>query len=236
MAARDIMCPYCGEMVSEKAAVCRHCGRMLTSERDTTERTGEAAARMRRKTHGTVWLIAILVTVLFIGIAAAFAVLMIRELPTETELDPWVNDPVAAAEELEDNMEAGMPATPEEEPEFEAFAEKYAAALEQGDQAVAALFPQAILDAYDGDTDAMLADLDENRANYGSAVREWSLFATTPVSPDDVAELEDALGTDIDRAQAAEVLITPEDTPDDMIDTILLMVQIDGAWYLYYAY
>ena len=28
--ANEVMCPYCGEMISEKATVCRHCGRMLT--------------------------------------------------------------------------------------------------------------------------------------------------------------------------------------------------------------
>ena len=28
--ANEVMCPYCGEMISEKATVCRHCGRLLT--------------------------------------------------------------------------------------------------------------------------------------------------------------------------------------------------------------
>lgn len=236
MAASDIMCPYCGEMIPEKAAVCRHCGRMLTPERDTTERTGEAAARMRRKSHGTVWLIAILVTVLLVGIVAAFAVLMIRELPSGTELDPWVNNPVSAAEELEENIQTGLPATPDEEPEIAAFAEKYVSAFEQGSDAVAALFPQAILDAYDGDVDAMIADLDVNNARYGTAVRESVVYATAPVEPDEAAELEDALGVEIARALAAGVLITPEESPDEPIDTLLLLVQIDGEWYLYYAY
>lgn len=236
MAATDIMCPYCGEMIPEKAAVCRYCGRMLTGERDTTERTGEAAAKMRRRSHGLVWLIAILVAVFLIGIVAAFTVLMIRELPPETELGPWADNPVSAAEELEENIRTGLPATPDEESEIEAFAEKYVSAFQQGDAAVAALFPQAILDVYDGDPNAVIAELDENRDHYGAAVREWSLLTTAPVGPDDVAELEDALGIDIDRAVAAEVLITPDAAPDDPIDTALLLVKIGGAWYLYYAY
>ena len=236
MAATDIMCPYCGEMIPEKAAVCRYCGRMLTGERDTTERTGEAAAKMRRRSHGLVWLIAILVAVFLIGIVAAFTVLMIRELPPETELGPWADNPVSAAEELEENIRTGLPATPDEEAEIEAFAEKYVSAFQQGDAAVAALFPQAILDVYDGDPNAVIADLDENRDHYGAAVREWSLLTTAPVGPDDVAELEDALGIDIDRVVAAEVLITPDAAPDDPIDTALLLVKIGGAWYLYYAY
>ena len=28
--ANEVMCPYCGAMISEKATVCRHCGRILS--------------------------------------------------------------------------------------------------------------------------------------------------------------------------------------------------------------
>ena len=62
--ANEVMCPYCGAMISEKATVCRHCGRILTGsvkyDADGTGvwygdapdgHTGEEAERLRRRSR-----------------------------------------------------------------------------------------------------------------------------------------------------------------------------------------
>ena len=84
--ANEVMCPYCGAMISEKATVCRHCGRILTGsvkyDADGTGvwygdapdgHTGEEAARMRRKSRGVLWLVIALCTLLVIGFIGLFA-------------------------------------------------------------------------------------------------------------------------------------------------------------------
>ena len=88
--ANEVMCPYCGEMISEKATVCRHCGRMLTGSigynpdgtgawyGDTPdEHTGEGAERLRRRSRRTLWLVIGLCALLFAGMIAAFGLLAV---------------------------------------------------------------------------------------------------------------------------------------------------------------
>ena len=101
--AIEVMCPYCGEMISEKATVCRHCGRMLTGSvkydadgtgawyGDTPDvHTGEEAQRLRRRSRGVLWLVIALCALLVVGFIGIFTYLafdLAREVADHQDSD-----------------------------------------------------------------------------------------------------------------------------------------------------
>ena len=86
--ANEVMCPYCGAMISDQATVCRHCGRMLTGSvkygadgsgvwyGDAPDgHTGEEAERLRRRSRGILWLVIALCTLLVVAFIGIFTYL-----------------------------------------------------------------------------------------------------------------------------------------------------------------
>ena len=168
--ANEVMCPYCGAMISEKATVCRHCGRILSGsvkyDADGTGvwygdapdgHTGEEAARMRRKSRGVLWLVIALCTLLaigFIGLFAYFAFDLasgIIENNDAAEVDSIINeitgtDPTEGADDI--NTLPDLPGGVLSDQIN--LLNKYVEALQKNDrEAAAKLFHPAILEAYD---------------------------------------------------------------------------------------
>ena len=207
--ANEVMCPYCGAMISEKATVCRHCGRILTGSvkydadgagvwyGDAPDgHTGEEAQRMRRKSRGVLWLVIALCTLLVIGFIALFSYL---------------------AFDLVHNIADSQ------------------VALQKNDrEAAAKLFHPAILEAYDNDAEAMLYDLDEHLSLYGGKIKGWSTVDSGAVDQDDLDDLNESLPVGIENAEVHLIELEPEQ--GDAIEVYLLMVQTAEGWSLYYSY
>ena len=252
--ANEVMCPYCGAMISEKATVCRHCGRILTGsvkyEADGTGvwygdapdgHTGEEAARLRRKSRGVLWLVIALCTLLvigFIGLFAYFAfdfVSNISENQVE-DVDSIINeitstDPTEGADDI--NTLPDLPGGVISD-QMNLIVD-YVEALQKNDrEAAAKLFHPAILEAYNNDAEAMLYDLDQHLSLYGGKIKGWSSVDSGAVEQDDLNELNESLPVDIRNAEVHLIELEPEQ--GDAIEIFLLMVQTAEGWSLYYSY
>ena len=233
--ANEVMCPYCGEMISEKATVCRHCGRLLTGsvkyDADGTGawygdapdgHTGEEAARMRRRSRGILWLVIALCTLLVIGLIALFTFLAFDLTKNIAEHQDQDIDtlPGIVNEMLSDQM---------------TLITEYMTAFEKNDHPAAArLFHPAILEAYENDADAMLTDLDEHFSEYGTELSGWKTVDSEAVDAESVAELNQALPVGIENAEVHLLELTP--ASGGAIDVYLLIVQTADGWSLYYSY
>ena len=254
--ANEVMCPYCGEMISEKATVCRHCGRLLTGsvkyDADGTGawygdapdgHTGEEAARMRRRSRGILWLVIALCTLLVIGLIALFTFLAfdltkniaehqdqdIDSIISEiTDTDPTE---IAGSEDIDT-----LPGIVNEMLSDQmTLITEYMTAFEKNDHPAAArLFHPAILEAYENDADAMLTDLDEHFSEYGTELSGWKTVDSEAVDAESVAELNQALPVGIENAEVHLLELTP--ASGGAIDVYLLIVQTADGWSLYYSY
>ena len=252
--ANEVMCPYCGEMISEKATVCRHCGRILSGsvkyDADGTGvwygdapdgHTGEEAARLRRRSRGVLWLVIALCTLLFIGFIALFAYLAfdfahnISESQVE-DVDSIISeitdtDPTEGADDI--NTLPDLPGGVVSD-QMNLIID-YVEALQKNDrEAAAKLFHPAILEAYDNDADAMLYDLDQHLSLYGGKIKGWSTVDSGAVDQDDLNDLNESLPVGIENAEVHLIELQPEQ--GDAIEIFLLMVQTAEGWNLYYSY
>lgn len=252
--ANEVMCPYCGAMISEKATVCRHCGRILTGsvkyDADGTGvwygdapdgHTGEEAQRMRRKSRGVLWLVIALCTLLVIGFIALFSYLAfdlvhnIADSQVE-DVDSIISeitstDPTEGADDI--NTLPDLPGV--ELSDQISLLNKYVEALQKNDrEAAAKLFHPAILEAYDNDAEAMLYDLDEHLSLYGGKIKGWSTVDSGAVDQDDLDDLNESLPVGIENAEVHLIELEPEQ--GDAIEVYLLMVQTAEGWSLYYSY
>ena len=252
--ANEVMCPYCGAMISEKATVCRHCGRILTGsvkyDADGTGvwygdapdgHTGEEAARMRRKSRGVLWLIIALCTLLvigFIGLFAYFAFDFVSSISDSQveDVDTIINeitgtDPTEGADDINTlpDLPGGVLS------DQISLLDKYVEALQKNDrEAAAKLFHPAILEAYDNDAEAMLYDLDQHLSLYGGKIKGWSTVDSGAVDQDDLNDLNESLPVGIENAEVHLIELQPEQ--GDAIEIFLLMVQTAEGWSLYYSY
>ena len=254
--ANEVMCPYCGEMISEKATVCRHCGRMLTGSAsydadgtgdwygDTLDvHTGEEAQRMRRRSRGVLWLVIALCALLVVGFIGIFTYLafdLAREVAghQDSDIDSIIHsitdsDPTDPTElddidTIPDLLEGVLP-------DQMTLVMDYVSALEQNDPAAAAkLFHPAILEMYDGDAEAMLSDLDEHFSAYGTELSGWKTVETETEDSESLEELNASLPVGIEAGEMYLLELTP--TSGGVVDVYLLLVQTEGAWSLYYSY
>ena len=252
--ANEVMCPYCGAMISEKATVCRHCGRILSGsvkyDADGTGvwygdapdgHTGEEAQRMRRKSRGVLWLVIALCTLLvigFIGLFAYFAFDFVSSISDSQveDVDAIINeitstDPTEGADDIDTlpDLPAGVLS------DQISLLDKYVEALQKNDrEAAAKLFHPAILEAYDNDADAMLYDLDQHLSLYGGKISGWSTVDSGAVDQDDLNDLNESLPVGIENAEVHLIELQPEQ--GDAIEIFLLMVQTADGWNLYYSY
>lgn len=259
--ANEVMCPYCGEMISEKATVCRHCGRMLTGsvryDADGTGawygdapdgHTGEEAQRLRRRSRTTLWLVialCVLLVVGFIGVITYLAVDLAHEavdnqtgdvdsiIAEITESDPTESDPTDPTGT--DDIDTLPGVVDDLLSDQMTLVTDYMTAFEQNDHAAAAkLFHPAILAAYDGDADAMLADLDEHFSEYGTALAGWNTVDNEFVDAEGLEQLNEALPVGIESAAVQLLQLTP--ASGGSIVVYLLLVQTAEGWSLYYSY
>ena len=252
--ANEVMCPYCGAMISEKATVCRHCGRILSGsvkyDADGTGvwygdapdgHTGEEAARMRRKSRGVLWLVIALCTLLvigFIGLFAYFAFDFVSSISDSQveDVDAIIHeitstDPTEGADDI--NTLPDLPGGVFSDQI--SLLNKYVEALQKNDrEAAAKLFHPAILEAYDNDAEAMLYDLDEHLSLYGGKIKGWSTVDSGTVDQDDLNDLNESLPVNIQNAEVHLIALEPEQ--GDAIEVYLLMVQTAEGWSLYYSY
>ena len=252
--ANEVMCPYCGAMISEKATVCRHCGRILTGSvkydadgsgvwyGDAPDgHTGEEAARMRRKSRGVLWLVIALCTLLVIGFIALFAYLSIDLAHNISEsqvedVDSIINE-ITSTDPTEDADDINtLPDLPGGHVMDQMnLIIDYVEALQKNDrEAAAKLFHPAILEAYDNDADAMLYDLDQHLSLYGGKIKGWSSVDSGAVDQDDLNDLNESLPVGIENAEVHLIELEPEQ--GDAIEIFLLMVQTAEGWSLYYSY
>ena len=254
--ANEVMCPYCGEMISEKATVCRHCGRMLTGsvnyDADGTGvwygdapdgHTGEEAQRMRRRSRGVLWLVialCVLLVAAFIGIFTYLAFDLTREVVGHqdsdidsiiadiTESNPTDPDDLDDIDEIPELLDGVLP-------DQMTLVMDYVSALEQNDPAAAAkLFHPAILEMYDGNAEEMLSDLDEHFSAYGTELSGWKTVETETVDAESLEELNASLPVGIEAGEMYLLELTPRS--GGAVDVFLLLVQTEGAWSLYYSY
>ena len=252
--ANEVMCPYCGAMISEKATVCRHCGRILTGsvkyDADGTGvwygdaldgHTGEEAQRMRRKSRGVLWLVIALCTLLVIGFIALFSYLafdLVHNIADsqDEDIDSIISeitstDPTEGADDINTlpDLPGGVIS------DQISLLNKYVEALQKNDrEAAAKLFHPAILEAYDNDAEAMLYDLDEHLSLYGGKIKGWSTVDSGAVDQDDLDDLNESLPVGIENAEVHLIELEPEQ--GDAIEVYLLMVQTAEGWSLYYSY
>ena len=255
--ANEVMCPYCGEMISEKATVCRHCGRMLTGsasyDADGTGdwygaapdvHTGEEAQRMRRRSRGVLWLVIALCALLVVGFIGIFTYLafdLAREVADyqDSDIDSIIHsitDSDPTDPDVLDDIDT-IPDLPVEGvlPDQMTLIMDYMTALEQNDPAAAAkLFHPAILEMYDGNAEEMLSDLDEHFSAYGTELSGWKTVDSEAVDAAGVQELNDALPVGIENAEVH--LIELELRQGGTVDVYLLLVQTADGWNLYYSY
>ena len=256
--ANEVMCPYCGEMISEKATVCRHCGRMLSGSvsyhADGTGawygdapdgHTGAEAERLRRRSRGVLWLVIALCALLaaaFIGIFAYLAFDLAHEVVNnqDSDIDSIIQsitesetalDDAGTAEDINSIPDVLAGALPDQM----TLVMDYVSALEQNDHdAAAGLFHPAILETYDGDADALLTDLDAHFSAYGTELSGWKTVDSEAVDAAGVQELNDALPVGIENAEVH--LIELELRQGGTVDVYLLLVQTADGWNLYYSY
>ena len=108
-------------------------------------------------------------------------------------------------------------------------------ALEKNDrEAMAKIFHPAIVEAYDGDIDAVISDLDEHETQYGMKLSGWETIDSEAVDADGVAELNEALPIGIENAEVHLIELTGES--GSVVDVYLLLVQTAEGWSLYYSY
>ena len=249
----EVMCPYCGEMISDKATVCRHCGRILSGsvkyDADGTGvwhgdapdgYTGEEARRMRRKSRGVLWLIISLCALLFIGFIALFCFFAVNlatdMIENDSDVDSIISeitgtDPTEGADDIGTlpDLPGGVVSD-----QMNLIID-YVEALEKNDlDAMARVFHPAILESYDGDAKAMVSDLDEHYPQYGMKLSGWKTVDSEAVAADDVAELNEALPVGIENAEVHLIELTGES--GSVIDVYLLLVQTAEGWRLYYSY
>ena len=251
--ANEVMCPYCGAMISEKATVCRHCGRILTGsvkyDADGTGvwygdapdgHTGEEAERLRRRSRGILWAVIALGTLLMIGFIALFAYFIADFAQTAVENSNDVDsiiaeitesDPIEGSQDIDT-----LPGVVNEMLSAQmTLITDYMTAFEKNDHAAAAkLFHPAILAAYDGDADTMLADLDEHFSEYGTELAGWKTVDSEFVDAEGLAELNEALPVGIESAVVQLLELTP--ASEGSIVVYLLLVQTAEGWSLYYSY
>ena len=253
--ANEVMCPYCGEMISDKATVCRHCGRILSGsvkyDADGTGAwygdapdgyTGEEAQRMRRRSHTAFWLVIALCTLLFVGFIALFAIFAVRFAQTAVENPDEIESFIAEITNTDPTEIAGsgdigtLPDLPGGVVSDQMnLIIDYVEALEKNDlDAMAAVFHPAILESYDSDVKAMVSDLDEHYPQYGMKLSGWTTVDSEAVGADDVAELNDALPVGIENAEVHLIELTGES--GSVIEVYLLLVQTAEGWSLYYSY
>ena len=255
--ANEVMCPYCGAMISEKATVCRHCGRILSGsvkyDADGTGvwygdapdgHTGEEAQRMRRRSRGVLWLVIALCALLVVGFIGIFTYLafdLAREVADHQDSDidsiiHSITDSDPTDPDVLDDIDT-IPDLPVEGelPDQMTLVMDYVSALEQNDPAAAAkLFHPAILEMYDGDAEAMLSDLDEHFSAYGTELSGWKTVETETVDAESLEELNASLPVGIEAGEMYLLELTP--TSGGVVDVYLLLVQTEGAWSLYYSY
>ena len=277
MARNEAMCPYCGEMINERATVCRYCGRTIRCGCDvhdsgtdgwrpvrsedsrpgrsaapntghsrpvtSHERSRPAPSSAPRRRNGSGCGIALAVIVIFIAIlAAAFALLLgyardhsdrfdeiISYLTDENGAgDADVPDGFDGLDDLDDSNSF----SDELEAPIANIAGRYVGALTTDDrEAMAELFIPEIRGYYDGETDQMLEDLDEWFENYGDEVDRMIPLGQNELSTDDLDEAAEALGVTFDRVVDAQIELLLKDGEE--IDVDLILVEMDGSWYLY---
>ncbi len=256
--ANEVMCPYCGEMISEKATVCRHCGRMLTGSvsyhADGTGawygdapdgHTGAEAERLRRRSRGVLWLVIALCALLaaaFIGIFAYLAFDLAHEVVNnqDSDIDSIIQsitesetalDDAGTAEDINSIPDVLAGALPDQM----TLITDYMAAFEENDHPAAAkLFHPAILEAYENDADAMLADLDEHFSEYGTELADWKTVDSEFVDAEGLEQLNEALPVGIESAVVQLLELTP--SSEGSIVVYLLLIQTADGWNLYYSY
>ena len=254
--ANEVMCPYCGEMISERATVCRHCGRLLTGSAsyraDGTGdwygsapdgHTGEEAQRLRRRSRGILWAVIALCVLLVVGFIGVFTYLafdlaqetvathdgnidsIIADITESDPTDPTGMDDINTIPDVVDGLLSDQMT----------LITDYMTAFEQNDHAAAAkLFHPAILAAYDGDADAMLADLDEHFSEYGTAIGGWKTVDNEFVDAEGLEQLNEALPVGIESAAVQLLQLTP--ASGGSIVVYLLLIQTADGWSLYYSY
>lgn len=253
--ANEVMCPYCGAMISEKATVCRHCGRMLTGsvkyDADGTGvwygdapdgHTGEEAERLRRRSRGILWAVIALCTLLMIGFIALFAYFIADFAQNAVEHSDDVDSIIAEITESDPTEIAGsddistIPDLPGGVVSDQmALIMDYVEALEKNDrEAMTKIFHPAIVEAYDGDIDAVISDLDEHETQYGMKLSGWETIDSEAVDADGLAELNEALPIGIENAEVHLIELTGES--GSVVDVYLLLVQTAEGWSLYYSY
>ena len=252
--ANEVMCPYCGAMISEKATVCRHCGRILTGSvkydadgagvwyGDAPDgHTGEEAARMRRKSRGVLWLVIALCTLLVIGFIALFSYLafdLVHNIADsqDEDIDSIISeitstDPTEGADDI--NTLPDLPGGHVMD-QMNLIID-YVEALQANDlEAAAKLFHPAILEAYDNDAKAMISELDDNYRFYGTKLVSFKTVDSGTVDQDDLNDLNESLPVNIQNAEVHLIALEPEQ--GDAIEIFLLMVQTAEGWSLYYSY
>ena len=253
--ANEVMCPYCGAMISEKATVCRHCGRLLTGSvkydadgagvwyGDAPDgHTGEEAQRLRRRSRGILWAVIALGTLLMIGFIALFAYFIADFAQTAVEHSNDVDSIISVITDTAPTEIAGsedidtLPGVVDEMLSDQmTLITDYMTAFEKNDHPAAAkLFHPAILQAYENDADTMLADLDEHFSEYGTELSGWNTIDSEAVDAEGIAELNEALPIGIETAEVHLIELTP--VSGGAIDVYLLLVQTAEGWSLYYSY
>lgn len=248
MARHEAMCPYCGEMINEKATVCKYCGRMLRCDCDVHDsgsdgwapaartedkRTGRPAEQARRRNRGKLWgclITAILLTIGFIGLVSALIFGFINNHSEDFD-EFWSELVDGDIDELDifdtDTVSLDEPVTD--------LVQRYVGAFSENDhEAMAGLYVPAIRDYYEGETDQMLADLDDWFDQYGKEADRFVPIGQDEMDVDDLSEAADALGVTFDRAADAQVEVLFKDGDSFYLD--LIVVEMDGSWYLYSAF
>lgn len=241
------MCPYCGEMINERASVCKYCGRMLRCDCDVHDsgndgwrpapsedrRTGQSAQRARRRNRGKLWGVVIGLILLVMCVIAAISALIfgfVRENINESDFDDFWSDLIEDGDiDAPDEYFSG---STELEAPIANLADRYTGALTTDDhEAMAELFVPEIRTYYENETDEMLTDLDEWFDYYGKAVDRMMPTGQDDLPTEDFSDAEEALGVTFDRAVDAQILLLFEDGEELYVD--LVAVETDGSWYLY---
>lgn len=261
MDVREKRCPRCGGALADGAVVCRHCGSVLTGEGGSAEPGffGQEAVKLRRRRGTLFWLLMVLGIVCFIGLGALMGYLVyqgVSELADDPDAlsyleqftgedadidagidalidgslqgnaDDVLNNAVDDAAEVLDSLD---------DVHLEALGMAYVSCFSGNDRdAMAALFHPAALEAYEGDANAMIEDLDEQAYLYGTTLINPEFGGAIEVEANDVKELSDALGVSVERAMVMEYSAQSDAGEEVIMD--LLCVRVDGQWYLYYAY
>ena len=251
MARHEAMCPYCGEMINEKATVCKYCGRMLRCDCDVHDsggdgwapaahsedkRTGRSAEQARRRNRGKLWgclIVAILLTVGFIGLASALIFGFINN--HSGDFDEFWSELVDDGEIDADDLDIFDTETASMDDPVADLVQRYVGAFSENDHdEMAQLYVPEIRGFYEENTDEMLAALDSWFDQYGKEVDRFVPIGQDEMDVDDLSDAADALGITFDRAADAQAEVLFKDGDSFYLD--LIVVEMDGAWYLYSAF